>query len=89
MALGAAPGSIARLVVSRGAAAMGLGLVLGLALSSIAGRWIEPLLFHVSPVDRTVYVVVAIVLGITTLIAAYLPSRRAERTDPLAALRAE
>jgi putative ABC transport system permease protein len=87
LALGAGPGSIARLVLSRGALAMGVGLGVGLAIATIASRAIEPLLFRVKPTDGAVYAAVVAIVAVTTVAAAYVPSRRAGRTDPLTALR--
>jgi putative ABC transport system permease protein len=87
MALGASAGSVTRLVVRRGlrlvAAGIGLGLALTLALSgSLSG-----LLFGVEPADlRTL----AAVIGFVAVVAAlsfWLPTRRAARIDPIAALR--
>ena len=64
---------------------MRVGLVLGLVSAALAGRAVEPLLFHVKPLDVTVYLIVSGIVGLTTIAAAYVPSRRAGRTDPLAA----
>jgi len=89
MALGAAPAHIARLVLSRGTRAMGVGLALGLVIAALAGRAVEPLLFRVAPRDAAVYLMVAGIVAVTTIVAAYVPSRRAGRTDPLTALRAD
>jgi putative ABC transport system permease protein len=68
---------------------MALGLALGLVIAGLAGRALEPLLFRVSALDGTVYLIVAAVVAVTTLVAAYVPSRRAGKTDPLSALRAD
>jgi putative ABC transport system permease protein len=89
VALGAQARHIARMVVTYGLAAMLTGLVAGLALAAIAGRWTAALLFQVGPRDVAVYIGVAVLVIIATLLAAVVPSRRAARTDPLEALRAE
>ena len=89
LALGAAPRSLVRLVLARGARAMATGLLVGLTVAALAGRAIEPLLFRVSAVDRIVYLAVTAMVVVTTLAAAYVPSRRAGRIDPVTALRAD
>ena len=89
VALGAQARHIARMIVGYGLAAMLTGLVLGLALAAIAGKWTAPLLFQIGPRDVAVYVGVAVVVIVATVVASIIPSRRAARTDPLEALRAE
>lgn len=89
VALGAQASHIVRIVMVHGFAAMATGLMLGLALAALAGRWTEPLLFEVGSRDVTVYFAVAAVVLLATAIAALVPSRRAARTDPMEALRAE
>jgi ABC-type antimicrobial peptide transport system permease subunit len=46
-------------------------------------------LFGVSPLDRTSYLLVAVLFGVVAILAAYLPARRTSRIDPVAALRSE
>ena len=67
----------------RGAAgiAIGVGLMLG------ATRGLRALLFGITASDWPTYAFVLVVVGIVTLIAAYLPARHAARTDPLSLLR--
>jgi predicted permease len=89
VALGAQTHHIARIVISHGVIAMLAGLCIGLGAAAVAGRWTEPLLFHISPHDVAVYASVALVVIIATMLASIAPSRRAARTDPMVALRAE
>jgi putative ABC transport system permease protein len=66
-----------------------LGAVLGVAASLALTRWMSALLFEVRTTDPTVLgVVIAVVLGVS-VIASYVPARRAATIDPLVALRAE
>jgi len=89
MALGARSERILRLVVGRGLALVGLGLVLGLAAALALTRLIEGLLHGVEPADPTTFAIVTSLLLLSGGIAAYLPARRAARMDPMIALRAE
>jgi predicted permease len=89
MALGASTGSVLRLILRQGLILASLGLVLGLAGAGVATRLLTTVLFEVQPNDPWVYLAVAILLGVVTLLASYVPARRASNVDPLAALRQE
>jgi len=89
MALGAQPGSVIWLVLREVAAMLATGTLLGLGASLAAGRLVTSLLYGVKPYDGAPLAIAAVVLGIATGIAAYLPAHRAARLDPMAALREE
>ena len=89
MALGAQPGSVVWLVLREVAAMLAIGTVLGLGASLAAGRLVASLLYGLKPYDAAPLAIAAVVLGIATGIAAYLPAHRAARLDPMAALREE
>jgi predicted permease len=89
MALGAGRGTIARHVLGRAAMLATIGISLGLALAAAGGRALSGLLYDVSSVDPVVFLVVALTLSAVTLLAAWLPARRASRIDPLVALRGD
>jgi putative ABC transport system permease protein len=88
-ALGATPGDILQLVLSRGAALAATGLAVGLVGALALGRFLQGLLFAVSPADPLTLGTVAALLGVIALLACVVPARRAVRVDPMTALRAE
>ncbi len=87
MAVGADPGSVARLVLRQGMKLTGIGAVIGLALSLLASQLLGSMLVGVSARDPEVYVAVPLLLTAIALLACYVPARRAARIDPLLALR--
>jgi predicted permease len=89
IALGAQSGDVIRLVVGQAIRFAVIGLLVGLALSLFAAKWIEPLLFQQSARDPVTYGMVALLLLTVALVASLLPARRATHADPNAALRGE
>jgi putative ABC transport system permease protein len=89
MALGAQPRDMLRLIVSRGLALVGLGVVVGLVASFALTRLMKGLLVGVSPTDPLTFGVIALLLIGVAMVACYVPARRATRIDPLIALRCE
>ena len=67
----------------------GLGVVCGLAAAAGLTRLMRSLPFHVSTLDPITYLGVTVVLIATTMLASYVPSRRAATVDPVETLRAE
>jgi putative ABC transport system permease protein len=89
MALGAQASDLARLVVQQGLGVAALGVGIGVVVALWASKWIEPLLFQVSPRDATIYSVVSVVLLLVAVGASWIPARRAARVNPNIALRAD
>jgi putative ABC transport system permease protein len=89
LALGAGRGDIVRMVVNDGLAMTGVGLAIGVVLAALLSRTLRTLLFDVGGADAAVLALTAATLGAVAVLASYLPARRAARTDPLPALRAE
>jgi predicted permease len=86
-ALGADRSSILSLVLKQGLQTAGLGMALGLAGSVALGRYLQTLLFGVTPHDPAVFAGVTILLLGVAIVACYVPARRATRVDPMVALR--
>ena len=89
LALGARQQELRRMVLREALGFGALGLALGLAGALVLSRTLEKLLFSVSPNDPATLAAVAVLLLLTTLLAGYLPARRATRIDPVVALRAD
>lgn len=89
MALGAQRGAVYKLVMSEAGRLIAMGLVVGLAAAVGAATLMEKLLFHVAAWDAPTLGAVAVVLALATMVASYLPARRAARVNPVEALRSE
>ena len=89
VALGARRTDILGLIVGRTVRLMLLGIVAGGAISLLAGRWLEPLLFRQSATDPRIYALVAITMLMVAILASSLPAIRASGADPNRSLRAD
>lgn len=89
MALGAQRGDVAGMVLRDAGILVGIGLAVGLAVSLLGAKMVAGLLFGVKPRDPTVLITASAVLLVTGLFAAWWPSRRAARIEPMEALRSE
>jgi predicted permease len=89
MAIGADPGSVLRLMIGKGLVLVGIGTAIGLAMGFAVERVMKTMLFHSGGVDVVVYLVVVPSMLLVTLLAAYVPARRAARIAPTLALRYE
>ena len=89
MALGAQSGKVLGMILRQGVTLAGCGLLIGLALSFILSRFLKSLLFQVSTADPVTYAGVSLLMLGITVVACYIPARRASAVDPLVALRYE
>ncbi len=89
LALGAGTGSVRKMVVFQGMRLALAGVIVGLGAAFGLTRLIAALLFGVKDKDPAVFVAVAILLSLVSLLAVWLPARRATRIDPVIALRYE
>jgi putative ABC transport system permease protein len=88
-ALGAQTAQVLGLVARDGATLLARGMVVGVAGAALVGWFMRGLLYGVSPWDLQTYAVAIPVLAFAGVIACLLPARRAVRTNPVDALRAE
>ena len=89
LALGATSADVMRLVIRDGMYLAGLGVVCGVALALVSTRVLSSMLFGVSPLDPLTFGSMAVFLTVVAFMACAIPARRASRTDPMAAIRAE
>jgi predicted permease len=89
MALGAEPRDILRLIIGQGMVLAAAGIAIGCAGAFAVSRVIAGFLYGINPADPVAFVAGALILGGATLLASYIPARRAMRVDPLVALRYE
>ncbi|MEO8200636.1 MAG: ABC transporter permease [Gemmatimonadota bacterium] len=89
MALGEAPGALVRRMVRDNLGSIVIGLIVGAALAAVVGRAAVSFLYGVSPTDPVTYVLTALILLAASLLAAFLPARRAARVSPMNALRSD
>ena len=89
LALGARRRDVFMLVIKEGMALVAVGVALGLAGAIAGTRLLTTFLYGVQPTDAATFIVIAMLLAAVALLANYLPARRAARTDPMQALRAE
>ena len=89
MALGAARGDVLRMVLRQGMTPVFVGLAAGAAAALAIGRYLQSLLFHVSPRDPVAFGVAAAVLLLASVAACWIPARSATRVNPIDALRFE
>jgi predicted permease len=89
MALGAQLGEVQRLIIGQGMLLTAIAMAVGLPAAFAVAKLFNSFLYGVRPHDALTFTVVPLVLAAVALLACWLPSRRASRADPLAALRHE
>jgi hypothetical protein len=89
MALGASPGAIRTLVIRQTMLLTSLAVAIGLAAAWFASRLIEGWLYGVTRTDVVTYALCGAAMLVVALVAAYFPTRRATRVDPLTSLRTD
>ena len=87
LALGARPAELLLMVIRQGVAWTVVGLLLGVAGSIALSRYLQGVLFGITPVDPTTFAVVSAMFLVVAILATLIPARRIARVDPLVALR--
>jgi len=87
LALGAQQSDVLRLVMGQGAKLILGGMVLGFSGVLVLTRVLSSLLYGIAPTDHFTLAAVSLVLTIVSLLACYIPARRATKADPMVALR--
>ena len=89
LALGARPAQVRRLIISHGMQLLLTGLIIGLISAILLSRFLQGVLFEVNGADPKIYLAVGALMFAATMLACWLPARRASRVDPIVALRSE
>jgi ABC-type antimicrobial peptide transport system permease subunit len=89
IALGAERASVQRLVIGEGLALVAVGVAIGLVGALGAARVLRTFLFDLTPSDPVTYAAIIVVLGVTAVLASWVPALRASRVDPVIALRTD
>ena len=89
IALGAKQRDVSLMVLRQGAVVVGLGVVAGLGAAFGVTRLMESLLFEVRAVDPITFIAAAVFIASASLLASFVPARRAARVDPMNALRTD
>ena len=89
LALGASRGDVVSQIVGDGVRLAGVGIGLGVVIALVVTRLLAALLFGVRAGDPPTFLGVVALLTLVSLLASYLPARRAAQLDPLTALRSE
>ena len=89
LALGARPAQVRTMILSHGMQLLLIGSTIGLASALTLSRFFQHILFETSGSDPKIYLGVGLVMLVATLLACWIPARRASRVDPIVALRAE
>ena len=89
VALGSSRSRLVRLVAVDGVSLVAIGVALGLAGSFVVTRLMAAMLFGVSPLDGSTWIVAAVALIVPTVLATLVPAMRASDADPVVAMRVE
>jgi putative ABC transport system permease protein len=89
VALGAQRQDVTRLVLGEGLRVTAIGVLLGVVTARVLSTLVASLLYGVSATSPAIYGIASAIVVVVTLLATYMPARRATRIDPNLALRAD
>jgi predicted permease len=87
MAVGAVPSQVLAMIIRQSLMVTATGAVIGLLMAAVTTRYLQNMLFELTPLDSWTFLAVAVMALVVAVLAAYPPAARASRVDPLAALR--
>jgi ABC-type antimicrobial peptide transport system permease subunit len=87
MALGAEQRQVVGMVLRDTLRMVAIGVAVGIPVSLAASRWIISYLYGIKPQDPFTYAAIVTLLSLAAIAAAYVPSRRASKVDPMVVLR--
>ena len=87
IALGATAGDVLRTVLGQGLTTIAIGVVAGVAGALALTRWLQAMLFGVTPTDPIAFAAVVGVLVVVASLACFVPARRGTRVNPVEALK--
>ncbi|MFN2621754.1 MAG: FtsX-like permease family protein, partial [Chthoniobacterales bacterium] len=83
------PNGVQWMIIREGIVMLAGGVVIGLLLAVATGKLLSGMLYQVGALDPIAFSTAPLVLGVATLVATWLPARRATRISPMTALRTE
>lgn len=89
LALGATPARVLGMILSKGLALAGTGVVVGVTGAILLGGYLRDVLYGVAPTDVRTFAVVSVMLLVVSAVASIIPARRAASVDPAITLRGE
>jgi predicted permease len=89
VALGANSLGVVTLVLRQGARLALSGIAIGVVAAAALSRFVDGMLFGLTPLDPATFVGVSVLLATTAFLASCIPARRAMRVDPIISIRAE
>lgn len=89
IALGGRPADVLRLVMVEGMRLTAIGLACGLLIAGASSRMLSVILYGIQTTDAVTFIGVSLMMIVVTLLACYVPARRATKVDPITALRYE
>lgn len=89
MALGADRGKVVQMIMRSAFTQVGLGLLIGIPIALLGGRFMADQLYGVKPYDPVSIAIAVVVLGAAAALAGFVPARRAASIEPMEALQTE
>jgi len=89
VALGASRNRVILLVLRRGLGLAAIGITAGLAVAAAMSSYLQDMVFGITPLDVSTYLLVALGFSLVALVASLVPARKATRIEPMVALRCD